>query len=141
MEAVFPALPEFDGRRDDSVASPEFWKWDLAALKFLLHFRELHFEEFARLYDDALRRCPGAELAPFGSRSEVAHTVAHAGFFGATGDDDLPLQFKPGEEERYFFILRNLNGFGTFVVGVKVEAGLVKVLEEDGSYSRLTVSS
>jgi len=71
VEAVFLALPEFDGLGGYAVAAPEGGQRRLAVGELALHFLEFHLEDLPGGENAALARGPGSQPAFEGAGEKV----------------------------------------------------------------------
>ena len=139
VDAVFSALPELDGLRNDSVAAPERRRGDFFVGKFLFYIVPLDRQEFSRGDLLALRGRPSADLVAFWPRLEVLEGFFWQDFCGASMNNHLAFDGEPREQQGDVFVGGYMFGFAAFVVGEEEESFFVKALCQNGPRPRFAV--
>ena len=128
VDAVFSALPEFDGLRNNLVAAPEWRQGNFFAGELLFYIVPLERQEFSRGDRLALRGRPSADLAAFWPRLEVLERFFWQDFCGASMDNHLAFDGEPRKQQGDVFVGGYVFGFAALVVGEEEESFFVKAL-------------
>src|SRR5439155_22106847 len=83
VQAIFPALPEFDLLWRHAVAAPEIRQRNFSLRELLLHPLPLHREDFARGDHAALVGNPSRNLTPARTRYEIPERFGRRNALGA----------------------------------------------------------
>src|SRR5579871_1848754 len=128
MQAVAPALPEFNGFWRKAKAAPMRRQGHLGAGVFF-------FERFHRLVEDgaagndgALRRSPRSELAGVRARVKIRLRFLAGHARDRPLGDDLPLKRNPGKKQRGMRVGVELAAFSAFQICIENETAAVEAL-------------
>lgn len=136
MEAAGAALPELDFVRDQGVAAPVLGAGDGLVLVLSFDFGGAGLEVGAVWDDLALSGCDGTDLMAARPGGKVAFGFFVRQFPDQASGGDLALAGGPKETNRGAIVLFQLLAFATLVVGVKVEATIIKAFQEDDAGGR-----
>lgn len=128
VDAVFSALPKFDGLRNDSVAAPERRRGNFFVGEFLFYIVPLERQEFSRGNRLALRGRPSADLVAFWPRLEVLEGFFWQDFCGVSMDNHLAFEGEPRKQQGDVFVSGYVFGFAAFIVGEEEESFSAKAL-------------
>ncbi|CAK7287774.1 hypothetical protein SGPA1_50740 [Streptomyces misionensis JCM 4497] len=132
VEPVLPALPELDRLRGDPEAAPVRRHRHLFALGVARRQLGVGRVQFGARGDHrGLGAGPGAQLGAVRAAAEVRGGLVAPGAPDRAGDDDLPGQRMPGEEQRGARVRRQIAALAGVVVGVEDEALGVELLHQD----------